>query len=98
MTESIRKKYLEALHAMQAGVARMQEIDPHSTTAKHLRVGINAMRSDQGALVSLLVDKGVFTMDEYEARLLKFMEHEKRGYEDLLFERTGVRHTLQGRT
>lgn len=98
MTEEVRKKYIEALHAMQAGVARMQEIEPRSTTAKHLRVGINATRSDQGALIDLLIEKGIFTLDEYELKALEYMEREKKSHEDLLLEKTGIPHVLRGRS
>lgn len=98
MTTQDRETYLRLLHAMQAGVAKEQEIDPKSTTAKHLRVGINATRSDQGALVELLIEKGVFTSDEYDAKVVKYMAREKKAYEDLLLERTGIPYILEGRT
>lgn len=91
---SNKESYQSAAHAMQSGVAAMMEIDPTAVTRKHLRVGINCAMSDHGALVSLLLEKGVFTLAEYEAKLVEFMIKEKETYEAMLTEKTGTKITL----
>lgn len=92
-----RTRYLEALHAMQSGVKFDIETDPlkdHSQTEKHLRVGINSNMVEHGALVRVLIAKGVFTLAEYEAELAKGMEAEAARYEKLLTDRLGSKVNL----
>lgn len=48
-----------------------------STEPKHLRVGIDLSKSDQGALATLLIEKGVFTLEEYVAAIADGVEREK---------------------
>jgi hypothetical protein len=80
--EEARQRYLAALHAMQAGVAVTMGIGWNSqdTTPKHLRVGVNAAMSDHGALVKLLIDRGVFTEQEYTIAIADAMERERDSY------------------
>jgi hypothetical protein len=47
------------------------------TEPKHLRVGIDITKSDQGALATLLMEKGVITEAEYFKALADAMEREK---------------------
>lgn len=76
------RTYPEALHAMQTGVATKadlgigKEVDP-----KHLRTGLNAAMSDHGALVGLLVARGVFTEAEYFEAIRLQMNKEADGYQ-----------------
>lgn len=79
--------YQRALHGMQAGVAMKMNHDPKETEPKHLRVGINAAMSDQGALAQLLIRKGVITEAEYLQAIAQGMEHERSLYEQTL---TGI--------
>jgi hypothetical protein len=47
------------------------------TEPKHLRTGIDITKSDQGALATLLIEKGVITEAEYFKALADGMEREK---------------------
>lgn len=61
--------YEQAGHGVQTAVA----YDMHNaaspnhgaTEPKHLRVGLDMSKSDQMGLATLLMDKGVFTPEEY---------------------------------
>jgi hypothetical protein len=87
--EEKRAKYKALGHAMQTGVAYEMENDPTDTTPKHLRVGVNAAMSDHAALASLLLEKLIFTEDEYYDRLIEFMQREVDGYQAKLSQRYG---------
>lgn len=56
-----RERYSRAAHAMQSGVAMEMNYRPQPTEPKHLRVGVNTALVDHGALVTLLIAKGVFS-------------------------------------
>lgn len=93
--EEKKAKYAALLHAMQTGVAYEIERDNRSATPKHLRVGINAAMSDHGALVKLLMDKGIISEDEYFDALIEMMEREVNAYQTRLSEMYGgVKITL----
>jgi hypothetical protein len=87
-------RYLQALHAMQSGVAYEEAHGDHSLTPKHLRVGVNAAMCDHTALVRLLVEKGVFSDGEYRKAMADEMEREVERYEARLSQRVGARITL----
>lgn len=72
------------------------EIEQGSTdvTPKHLRVGVNTALADAGALVKLLIDKGLFTEDEYFDALVESMQREVDAYEARLSARMGCKITL----
>jgi len=81
-------RYLAAAHAMQSGVAaEMGAGISGATEPKHLRVGINSAHVASAALARLLIEKGVFTLDEYVAAQAAEMEAEQARYE----QRLGVR-------
>jgi len=73
------RRWQTALHGVQSATAlqieRLGEKGAGSD-AKHNRVGINAAMSDHGALVKLLVDKGVITNVEYLEAIADSMERE----------------------
>lgn len=69
-----RQRYNRAAHAVQTAIAIT--MGP-STEPKHLRVGIDLSKSDQGALATLLIEKGVFTLEEYVAAIADGVEREK---------------------
>lgn len=77
-------RYTKAAHRMQTGVGFNMHEDPGETSPKHLRVGINATMSDQGGLVTLLIEKGIFTEDEYIKAITDAMEKEANRYADKL--------------
>jgi len=85
--ESDQQRYLDACHAMQTGVKYEMESDAlrgvehHSTTPKHLRVGVNAAMVEHGALVKLLVEYGVINEDDYIKSQADAMEAEVALYE-----------------
>src|ERR1700677_3493094 len=85
------ERYMKLAHAVQTGVAMTLAID-HPEVAdinsnqnlrehKHLRTGIDTSKSDHGALVKLLIEKGIFTQDEYLDALLIMIQQEKEAYE-----------------
>lgn len=63
--------YKEAAHGVQSAVRYRMEtqttypIDYRFTGPKHLRVGLDLRASDAAGLARLLIDKGVFTEEEY---------------------------------
>ena len=83
--------YEVAMHGMQAGVAfEMNYPDRVAATApKHLRVGINAAMSNHGALVALLIKKGVITSEEYFEEMRLAMNDELARYEQAAKQRIG---------
>lgn len=94
-----QERYMAAMHAMQSGVATDMKTDPNArsqgaTTPKHLRVGLNGALADQGALVRLLVGKGIITEAEYFEAVADAAEAEQARYEQLLSERFGKPVTL----
>lgn len=76
-----RERYFKAAHAMQSGVAVQMHTHPDTTSPKHLRVGINTAMSDNAGLASLLIAKGVFTLEEYIHAIANQMEFEQQIYE-----------------
>lgn len=75
MSQDDIERYHAAAHGMQTGVEFSK--DKTDQEPKHLRVGINCAMSDQGGLVTLLIEKGVFTRDEYEKAVADAMERER---------------------
>ena len=106
MSEDNKKRYSDAAHAMQSGVKMMMNyehpeaqtpdnaLDP-STSPKHLRVGINSTMVDHAALMHILLNKKIITLDDYFASLADEMEEEVERYEkaieEAMFEKTGNR-------
>jgi hypothetical protein len=82
-------RYVALAHAIQSGVAMDLQHDPTPGTPKHLRTGLDCRAADHGALARLLIAKGVFTLEEYEAALLEGLEREKAAYEQRLTDRFG---------
>lgn len=83
-SEEANQRYLRAAHAMQTGVKFTMENDPADTTAKHLRVGVNSALVEHGALVRMLIKKGLFSEQEYMVALADAMEEEAKKYRDRL--------------
>lgn len=94
--EQLYQRYQELLHAMQSGIAWLMTRQPSLIEPKHLRVGLNARAVDHGALVALLIEKRLFTEEEYAAKLVEFAEREVHLYETELAEVYGTEKvTLQ---
>jgi hypothetical protein len=78
-------KYSKLMHAMQSGVAHLQELDggveSGETSPKNFRVALNSAQVETAALVQLLVDKGVFDPMEFEKMLFSMLETEIKKYE-----------------
>jgi len=91
---SDRKDYTDKLHAMQSGVAMEMNHTDQPTSAKHLRVGVNAAMSDQAGLVKLLIAKGIITEAEYLDAITEAMSDEVKRYEDKLNARYGGGSTI----
>jgi hypothetical protein len=86
--EQANARYAAAGHAMQTAVAIKMQHDGSETEPKHLRVGVNSALSSQGGLVTLLIAKGVFTLEEYSTAMADAMEREVETYrEELIAER-----------
>ena len=81
--KKLTQRYLAACHAMQTAVLIDQTLN-HNESEKHLRVGINSALVDHGALVGLLVKKGIITDLEYRKALAEGMEAEVERYRKLL--------------
>lgn len=90
------RDYEALAHAIQTGVMYELELEqpgisalPVGRLVKHLRTGTNLRARDHGALVRLLVRKGVFTEEEYEREVLEQLREEKGLYERRLTEAYG---------
>jgi hypothetical protein len=96
MSDSIDKvaehkvRFETAMHAVMTGVGYAIVKDPKHRDPKQNRTGLNSALLGQGAIAKLLIDKGVFTEEEYWNELANFAEAEKKTYEDLLSELFGT--------
>lgn len=79
----VAERYNAAVHAMQSAVAyKLAKGESASEfTPKHLRVGVNSAMVQHDALVHALVDKGLFTHEEYAKHVADAMEREVELYE-----------------
>ena len=90
------RSYEVLLHAMQAGVALDHSNGGKDGSSKHLRVGVNAAMSDQGGLVTLLIEKGIITEEEYLEAIRQAMAREVARYEQYIKKHYGLTVTLDG--
>lgn len=75
-------RYEQAMHGVQSAIAfEIGRGDSTIPDPKHLRTGIDSAHISQGALAELLIEKGVFTREEYVAKCAHFAELELLGYE-----------------
>lgn len=89
--DELQERYNALSHAMQSGVAFKMNYSDSETSPKHLRVGVNSSLISNGALVHLLVKKGLITELEYYEELVAMMEDEVKSYEAWLFKNSGGR-------
>ena len=87
--------YHEAAHAMQSGVALEHSRDNSDGSPKHLRVGVNSAMCDHGALVALLIKKGLISEAEYLEEIRLAMNHEVDRYQKDLARKYGILVTLR---
>lgn len=77
--------YERHAHRVQTAIAALMAYgSARSTEPKHLRVGIDTARADQGGLATLLIAKGIFTESEYISALTVAMKQEADSYERLV--------------
>ena len=91
-------RLVQLSHAMQTGVAYEIEKTPSNsaTSPKHLRTGVNAAMVEHAALVELLVEKGIITLEEFLERNCAKMQEEVDKYEERLSKAYGgVKVTLR---
>lgn len=86
--EKARERYYAAAHRVQTAIAFNP--DRPRDQYKDLRVGLDLSKADQAGLVSLLVEKGVFTMEEYLEAVAKSAEDEAERMEHEISVRYGV--------
>lgn len=102
--------YLEAVHAIQSGVAMEQqrERDAHMAARgisdptdwmlnnhKHLRVGINTTKCEHAALVGLLLEGGIITQEQYLEALTLQVNAEVEADEKRLSQAFGTKIVLR---
>lgn len=94
--KALHEEIARLAHAMQSGVATeiAHDMNNAAATPKHLRVGVNSAMVEHGALVKLLIDKGVIDLGEYVVELRDAMKREVEMYERRLSERIGAHITL----
>lgn len=95
-------RYLKALHGVQTAVkVRMlyeqkqySDPDTHATSPKHLRTGVNSAMVNNQAVARLLIDKGIFTVEEYNKAMADCMEEELASHEKLLRDLGAISHNM----
>jgi len=76
------ERYMAAMHRVQTAIAFRP--DKKNQEPKHLRTGIDMSKADMGGLATLLIEKGVFTTEEYLTAIADSAEREADNYEDEL--------------
>ena len=76
MSQADVDRYLKAMHAVQTGIAFRMEHDTNIALPKHMRTGIDSAMVTDAAIATLLISKGIFTRDEYDAELANQAEAE----------------------
>lgn len=82
------ERYERAAHRVQTAIAFTPE-RPRDQY-KDLRTGVDMSKADQAGLVTLLIEKGVFTLDEYLAAVADSAEREAKIKEDDISVRFGI--------
>lgn len=81
---TLQERYVRAMHALQSAIATImysgkpaaREKAERFRSPKHLRVGLDARAADHCALARMLINKGIFTEEEYMEAMVKSMEEE----------------------
>jgi hypothetical protein len=89
---------MDLLHKVQTAIKVLRDWeashgvpeDHRSTGPKHLRVGVDSAMVQHGALVGLLIEKGVIKLKDYMETEIEFLEREVEGYRARLKEQLGI--------
>jgi hypothetical protein len=74
--------YRDALHGVQSAISYEMEMGiGRATHPKHLRVGVDSAMISDAAVVRLLIEKGVFTEEEFEESLRLQANYELDSYQ-----------------
>jgi hypothetical protein len=78
--------YGTAAHGILSALAYEMQLDPKlpRISHKHMRVGIDVSKAEQAGLARLLMDKGVFTVREYEEYMRLALNEELAREQDRL--------------
>lgn len=95
MSEKDRNRYYAAAHAVQSDIAFRIGRGDDCASPKHLRVGVDTAKVEQAALAMLLIEKGIFTLDEYDKAMADAMERERDQRAAALSKSMGANITLQ---
>lgn len=87
--------YLQAMHAIQTGVAFEIERGSSASSPKHLRTGLDSAMVTDAALARLLIAKGLFTEEEYAEEVRLEANREVDRYEQRIVDTYGVKVTLR---
>lgn len=87
--EEFANRNTQLRHAIQTGIEYERQWNPKFLDPKHIRVGLDSNQCEVGAIVKLLIDKGLITEEEYFDYSIKFLEMEVARYEQVLQERFG---------
>lgn len=88
---TIAQRYQRAAHAIQSAIAFcMTYLNYHGADPKHMRVGIDTLKAEQAGLAQLLIEKGVFTPEEYGEAMAKALEQEAARYTQSARELSGI--------
>jgi hypothetical protein len=85
-------KFVEQKHQLVGVVSN--EVTDRAQNALLMRRGITERQLEQAALARLLIEKGVFTEEEYSHALARFAEQEQAAYEHELSRHYGTKITL----
>lgn len=90
--EKLTARYYDAAHKIQTAIA----FDPDSSgsTPKHLRVGVDLSKSDMAGLARLLIEKKLFTHEEYLQAITESAEQEAETRAADLMAKYGINVTL----
>lgn len=96
-SDDLNERYLSAMHAMQSAVAH--EIATvgeaaSGASAKHLRAGLNGALADTGSLATLLIAKGIITLEEYSQAITEGAEREAERAAQIARQRCGLPDTV----
>lgn len=90
--EKTAERYERAAHRVQTAIAFNPDMP--ADQYKDLRTGIDLRASDAAGLATLLIEKGVFTLEEYMTAIADAAEREADSKEDEL----SIRHGINVRT
>lgn len=85
--------YEEAAHGLQSAI--VFDPDDQDLQPKHMRVGIDMQKADTMGLVTLLIEKGVFTLEEYVEHMRLAANTELANREEELTDKFGTNITCR---